>query len=254
MKTAATFKKRLFLVGFTLLGLGASLLQAQPSPTVLVQADPVVGLYLTDAGGGTLYLNRKDVKGGKSKCNKACLERWQPLLLEGELVAPPELMGTLTVVARDDGGRQVAYEGWPLYTSKEDRQKGDAKANGKDKQWFVANVGLTVRVSKNPVYGDILIGPDGMTLYTFANDAGTDVGCADSCAENWQPLVVTEKPTASTQIAQNVSFFKRRSREKRGERFQITYKGKPLYYFSRDERPGDVKGQGLADLWSVAKP
>ena len=35
---------------------------------------------------------------------------------------------------------------------------------------------------------------------------------------------------------------------------QTTYKGLPLYYFSKDVKPGDTTGQGFKDLWSVAKP
>jgi predicted lipoprotein with Yx(FWY)xxD motif len=38
-----------------------------------------------------------------------------------------------------------------------------------------------------------------------------------------------------------------------GER-QITLNGWPLYYFAGDEKPGDVNGQGVNDVWWVLTP
>ena len=30
--------------------------------------------------------------------------------------------------------------------------------------------------------------------------------------------------------------------------------GMPLYYFARDAAPGDTKGDGVKEIWSLAKP
>jgi len=35
---------------------------------------------------------------------------------------------------------------------------------------------------------------------------------------------------------------------------QWAYKGKPLYRFAKDEKPGDMKGDGFKDVWHTAKP
>ena len=35
---------------------------------------------------------------------------------------------------------------------------------------------------------------------------------------------------------------------------QTTYKGMPLYFFVGDQGPGDTNGQGVAGVWSLAKP
>jgi predicted lipoprotein with Yx(FWY)xxD motif len=32
---------------------------------------------------------------------------------------------------------------------------------------------------------------------------------------------------------------------------QVTYGGKPLYYFANDEKPGDTKGQNVGGNWFV---
>jgi len=31
-------------------------------------------------------------------------------------------------------------------------------------------------------------------------------------------------------------------------------KGMPLYYFARDAAPGDTKGDGVKEIWPLAKP
>ena len=35
---------------------------------------------------------------------------------------------------------------------------------------------------------------------------------------------------------------------------QLAYKGKPLYYWSKDQKPGDRTGDGVNGVWHVAKP
>ncbi len=35
---------------------------------------------------------------------------------------------------------------------------------------------------------------------------------------------------------------------------QWAYKDKPLYLWSRDEKPGDAMGEGFFDAWLVARP
>jgi hypothetical protein len=35
---------------------------------------------------------------------------------------------------------------------------------------------------------------------------------------------------------------------------QVTFDGHPLYYFSGDAKPGDVKGQGTMGIWFVVSP
>jgi predicted lipoprotein with Yx(FWY)xxD motif len=35
---------------------------------------------------------------------------------------------------------------------------------------------------------------------------------------------------------------------------QVAYKGKPLYYWTKDTKPGDKSGDGFNSVWHVAKP
>jgi predicted lipoprotein with Yx(FWY)xxD motif len=94
----------------------------------------------------------------------------------------------------------------------------------------------------------VLVGTNNMTLYTFAKDAvgsGKSV-CNAQCAANWPPLLVEANAKASGDYA----VIARDDGKK-----QLTYKGAPLYFWSKDVKPGDKTGDGRADgAWKVAKP
>ncbi len=97
---------------------------------VPVQRD---GDVLVDAEGMTLYTFDRDVS-GKSACNAQCAADWRPL------AAPPgaKPAGDYTIVARDDGRRQWAYKGKPLYVWSKDSQPGDRTGDAFDNVWRVA--------------------------------------------------------------------------------------------------------------------
>lgn len=87
----------------------------------------------------------------------------------------------------------------------------------------------------------------GMTLYTFDNDpagAGKSV-CNGPCAVNWPPLMAD----ASARGDGDYSVITRDD----GRR-QWAYKGKPLYLWVNDKKPGDRTGDGFRNVWRVAKP
>lgn len=112
----------------------------------------------------------------------------------------------------------------------------------------------TVQVRSHPVLGEILVGPDGMTLYIFAFDEEGVSNCTEGCAVNWPPLVVTGELVAPPESQGQLGILVREADEYRGRILQVTYKGKPLYYWSRDKEPGDTTGHGIGDLWFVASP
>ncbi|GGH58767.1 hypothetical protein GCM10010975_19730 [Comamonas phosphati] len=93
-----------------------------------------------------------------------------------------------------------------------------------------------------------LVGPSQMTLYVFDKDAagsGKSV-CNGGCATNWPPLMA---PAAASAIG-DWSVVTRDDGAK-----QWAYKGHPLYYWSKDAKPGDKTGDGfLNNAWHVAKP
>jgi predicted lipoprotein with Yx(FWY)xxD motif len=88
---------------------------------------------LTNAAGMTLYVFDRDV-GGKSACNGPCAANWPPLMVVGDGKAA----GDWTVIVRDDGGKQWAYKGKPLYTWAKDAKAGDKTGDGINSVWHVA--------------------------------------------------------------------------------------------------------------------
>ena len=92
----------------------------------------------------------------------------------------------------------------------------------------------------------VLTGGNGMTLYTFDKDAGGKSMCNGPCATNWPPLYATDSDKASG----DYGIITRDDGKK-----QWALKGKPLYYWSKDQKPGDKTGDGfLNGAWHVAKP
>ncbi len=90
---------------------------------------------LADSRGMTLYVFDKDAAGsGKSACNGPCAANWPPLpAADGDKTS-----GDWSVVVRDDGRRQWAYKGWPLYTWSKDQKPGDTTGDGFNKVWHIA--------------------------------------------------------------------------------------------------------------------
>ncbi len=92
------------------------------------------GDVLVSASGMTLYVFDKDTAGsGKSACNGPCAGNWPPLTAPAD--AKPS--GDYSVVTRDDGTKQWAYKGRPLYTWVKDQKAGDKTGDGVGGAWHV---------------------------------------------------------------------------------------------------------------------
>ena len=96
---------------------------AQMAPTKTV--DSAKGKVLTNDKGMTLYVFDKD-SGGKSACNGPCAGNWPPLTASAD--AKP--MGDYSVITREDGSKQWAFKGRPLYAWKKDNKPGDITGDG----------------------------------------------------------------------------------------------------------------------------
>ena len=88
---------------------------------------------LVDAAGMTVYTFDKDTAGsGKSTCNGECATNWPPVPVTAERVASP-----YSTVTRDDGTRQLAYKGKPLYLFAKDTKPGERKGDKVKDVWHV---------------------------------------------------------------------------------------------------------------------
>jgi predicted lipoprotein with Yx(FWY)xxD motif len=99
------------------------------SATVAVRPIDGVGNVLVDSSGQALYA--ADVEAdGKVKCVDACVSFWKPLTIDSATptAASPDI-GSLAVIKRPDGTRQVTADGKPLYTFTDD-SAGQVKGIG----------------------------------------------------------------------------------------------------------------------------
>lgn len=96
-------------------------------------ADTSKGKALVDQNGMSLYTFDRDTA-GKSNCTGPCTTNWPPLTAASATGAT----GDWSVVTRDDGTKQWAYKGKPLYHWKDDKKAGDVGGDGFNNVWHLA--------------------------------------------------------------------------------------------------------------------
>ena len=108
-----------------------------PAPSAAAPAAGPLAMkdgMLVNSKGLTVYVFDKDVAGsGKSVCNDKCAINWPPV----KAAAGDKPNGPYTIVVRDDGSRQWAYKGRPVYTWPEDQEPGDKYGDNKFNIWHV---------------------------------------------------------------------------------------------------------------------
>lgn len=113
--------------------------------------------------------------------------------------------------------------------------------------------GAIVKVASAEKVGEYLTDGAGRSLYIFASDEDLKSNCLDTCAKNWPPyLIISGRqplPESDSGILSKINAFKRDD----GSR-QYSLGGQPLYYYAGDARPGDVLGDGVNNVWSLARP
>ncbi len=227
--------------------------------TVATATDDL-GTYLVGPDGRTLYYFTRDVTPGQSVCSGGCLEAWPPLLLgEGATLAAGEgVTGTLASVPRDDGTVQAAYRGRPLYYWQGDTAAGETNGEAVGGVWFVAQAdgsmppnppALTLETATTDL-GTFLVGKDGLTAYYFAADTTPGVSvCEGDCLVAWPPVTV---PAGNDVAAgEGVTGVLGLVTATDGS-VQVTYDGRPLYYWQGDTEAGQTTGHGVNDVWWVA--
>ena len=93
----------------------------------------------------------------------------------------------------------------------------------------------------------LMTGPNGMTLYTFDKDAigsGKSV-CNGQCATNWPPFMAA----AADRSGGDWTIVTRDDGSK-----QWAWSGQPLYYWAKDQKPGDMTGDGFNKVWHAVRP
>lgn len=102
-------------------------------------------------------------------------------------------------------------------------------------------------------YGTILVDGRGHTLYLFTRDGRGPSRCYGSCAHAWPPFYANGKPTAAGDARSSLLGTTRR----RGGKRQVTYRGKPLYFYVGERQAGQILCQDVFEFggdWLVVTP
>lgn len=116
--------------------------------------------------------------------------------------------------------------------------------------------GFKIWLTDNGTFGKMLINQNNQSMYFFSKDVAGEATCTDGCADKW-PAVKGDVADMELGAGLDKSDFGSISLGY-GE-YQITYKGWPLYYYSPTgdgelEQPWETKGDGVGEVWYVAKP
>lgn len=155
--------------------------------------------------------------------------------------APESTVPVATPTTPSAGGGGPNYDYGNTGDTTETTAAGDAEDGGEGQSAGAIEVA-------DSELGQILVGPDGMTLYVFLADEESESTCYDACAASWPPL--EGEMEAGAGVDQSLLG----STERTDGTTQATYNGMPLYYYASDSEPGDVTGQGVGDNWFVVDP
>jgi predicted lipoprotein with Yx(FWY)xxD motif len=101
-------------------------------------------------------------------------------------------------------------------------------------------------------FGKVLFDGRGFALYAFTRDQGRSA-CYGTCAKAWPPFFVKGKLSVGAGLKRGLIGAVKR---KDGRR-QVTYAGKPLYYYVGDTRPGQILCQDVFEYggrWLIVRP
>ena len=101
-------------------------------------------------------------------------------------------------------------------------------------------------------YGRVLFDGKGFALYAFTHDPRGKSTCTGACAAAWPPYVVKRAPGAAEGARSTLLGTTRRA----DGSVQVTYRGRPLYYYVGDRNPGQILCQNVSEfggLWLVVR-
>jgi len=106
---------------------------------------------------------------------------------------------------------------------------------------------------KSSAFGRVLFDGRGYVLYAFTHDAKGRSACYGACARAWPVYYAKGALRAGTGVRRSLLGTIRR----RDGRRQITYGGRPLYYYVGDTKAGQIRCQNAVEYggtWLVVRP
>ena len=244
--------------------------QGPESALVLTRKSTPLGEILADRDGRTLYVFTDDEPGVADRlptlsCVDDCADDWPPLEFNSTrrpLVGEGVDQTRVGTVRRDGRTTQITYAGRPLYYWAADYTPDEIRGQGVGGNWYVMSprgdvIQATEGVPKptfpsapattlsiaQTALGPVVADGAGQSLYMFKDDGSvnyTKSTCTSvSCTGDWPPLQVTGRPTVGAGLDANLVGTVTRD----DGSLQVTYAGYPLYKWSGDFSPGDIRGQ-----------
>ena len=241
-----------------------------PRDVALRTRNTSTGAMVVTGSGMTIYIYLPDpTNPPQSACTADCANDWPPVLAS---VTTPVVDGIsrarVGVLTRQDGSRQLTLNGYPLYRYAADLRPGDVRGESVGNTWFAVDpagnflalppVGFNRagQVGHQPLQGiatsagDVLADSNGQTVYAYNDDTATSSACTASwCVQDWPPLLIASAPSSISGVHAPVGLLRRPDGTS-----QLTLAGHPLYRFSGDQRPGDVRGLGIGSDWFPVAP
>jgi predicted lipoprotein with Yx(FWY)xxD motif len=194
-------------------------------------------LFVNDEG-FTLYTFKTDKQyPGTSACIEECAAVWPPVAAPADATATEDW----SVIERQDGSSQWAYQGSPVYTYAKDTHPGAIVGEKASGLWDVlyepieTPPDITIQAS---VRGQILATALERTIYT-----GPGGQCDDVCMNAWRPV---EAPWLAKPATEDWTITRRSDGLS-----QWVYKSQPLFTYDADNRPGEMNGLNADGDWSV---
>ena len=116
---------------------------------------------------------------------------------------------------------------------------------------MAAGKGTTITLGDSE-FGSMLFDSKKQAIYIFENDSKGKTVCYGECADAWPPVLTKGEPQAEKGVKQSLLGTVKR----RDGKLQVTYAGKPLYFYSH-EGPGEVRCHNVdlnGGLWWVVGP
>ncbi|MEV4637792.1 hypothetical protein AB0J80_10600 [Actinoplanes sp. NPDC049548] len=112
---------------------------------------------------------------------------------------------------------------------------------------------VELNATENAQIGTYVTDGAGRTLYRFDKDDNKPpkATCNGDCAKAWPPLLIKSPGKIYPKgIDPKVLGYVERA----DGHCQVTINGWPVYYFAKDEKPGDILGQGVNGTWFAVGP
>ena len=129
---------------------------------------------------------------------------------------------------------------------------GGSSSGGGSASGAAAPATLALSVLNTASNGLILVGPTGRALYVHQGDSAANSTCTGACLQAWPAVSVAAGGTvsAASQVPGTFATFVRPD----DGSTQVTYDGRPLYYWTGDTKRGDVTGHGVNGFAVVSLP